>query len=324
MSTSILKHKPSINSSRLGVPILFLFFNRLSVTKKVFNTIKEAKPMKIYLASDGPREGDDNELEIVESVRDYVLSNIDWDCEIHTLFQNKNLGCKYACSRAVKWFFENEEMGIVLEDDTMPDKSFFKYCENLLNHYKNDKRIGMIGGHAPINNHNASESYYFSKYVRFWGWASWRRAWDHYDVELSNFDKLMEAKVLSSSTLSSREERYWSKVAKKLSRGELDTWDFQWLLVCLSQSMLTIVPSVNLVSNLGFGPDATHTLNIDSAHNNGDSFEMTFPLSHPNFILYNKFFDEKLIESEFLPSFQRRVIFRFSKKLSIRKNKFFS
>ena len=162
------------NLSQLGVPVLFLFFNRLSFTKQVFDKIRESRPKKLYLASDGPREGLDNEIEIVESIRDYVLSNIDWDCEIHTLFRNKNLGCKYACSGAVKWFFENEEMGIVLEDDTVPSNSFFNYCESLLNHYKNDKRIGMIGGHAPINNHNASESYYFSRFVNSYFFITFR------------------------------------------------------------------------------------------------------------------------------------------------------
>lgn len=321
MNTINLEDNTSMDSSQLNVPILFLFFNRLSLTKRVFESIKQSKPKKIYLASDGPREEHLNELQVVESIRHFVLSNINWDCEIHTLFRDKNLGCKYACSEAVTWFFDNEELGIVLEDDTVPTQSFYKYCTNLLKHYQYDERIGMIAGNAPLNNHTAKDSYYFSRYVRFWGWASWRRAWKHYDVECLNFDNFMKTKGLSAATSSKREEKYWRKVA---TSGTADTWDYQWLFACWEQSMLTIIPSVNLVTNIGFNPDATHTVNIYSSHNQAKNFELSFPLVHPDFVIHNKVLDDKNIELEFLPSIKRRIINKLTKIFNIRVNKFFS
>jgi hypothetical protein len=309
----------SLERGQFSTPILFLVYNSLVTTKAVFETIKKSQPKKLYIASDGPKEGNTRDKELVECVRDFVLSNIDWKCEIFTLFRDKNLGNKYACSGAVDWFFSKEEMGIILEDDTVPKQSFFKYCEVLLKYYQHDERIGMIAGNAPLNNHAAKDSYYFSRYVRFWGWASWRRAWRHYEVEYPNFDNFIKTGGLSTATSSRREEKYWQKVAEK---GITNTWDFQWLFTCWEQSMLTIIPSVNLVSNHGFHPGATHTTNIHSPHNRAASFEIKLPLAHPKFVIHNKLLDDQTIELEFLASFTRRVMFRVSKlrrKLNIYK-----
>ena len=306
-------------SGQLEIPILFLTFNKLILTKKVFESLRKSAPKKLYFASDGPRENHLDDVKAIESVRDFVLSSIDWDCEIYTLFQEKNLGCMLACSSAVEWFFSIEEMGIVLEEDTFPNQSFYKYCEKLLNIYKDDERIGMIAGNAPLNFHNAEDSYYFSRYTRFWGWASWRRAWKHYDVDYKNFDNFIKVGGLSSITSSERETKYWQNIAEK---GVVNTWDYQWLFKCWEQSMLTIIPSVNLVSNIGFGIDATHTKNTMSPHNNAENFNMIFPLKHPNFIYANKILDNKTIELEFLPGFKRRIMYRISmlKKIINSKN----
>jgi len=295
---------------QLSVPILFLVYNSLVTTKAVFETIRKSRPKKLYIASDGPKDGDFSDKEIVESVRNFVVSNIDWNCEIFTLFRDKNLGNKYACSEAVNWFFSNEEMGIILEDDTVPTQSFFKYCEILLKFYQYDERIGMIAGNAPLNNHSAKDSYYFSRYVRFWGWASWRRAWKHYDPEYLDFDDFIKTGGLRAATSSRREAKFWTKIAK---RGINDTWDFQWLFKSWEQSMLTIIPSVNLVSNHGFHSGATHTTNIYSSHNKAKSFEINLPLVHPKFVIHNKLLDDITIELEFVPSLRTRVAFRISK-----------
>ena len=307
---TIINNEDDLNIDQFNIPILFMIFNKLSESKRVFESIKKCKPLKIYLASDGPRESFPEEKEIIESIRNYVVSNIDWDCKVYKLFRDQNLGCKYACSGAVNWFFENEEMGIILEDDTLPNQSFFKYCEELLNYYKEDERVGMIAGNAPINNHNFEKSYYFSRYVRFWGWASWRRAWQNYDVEYENFYNFIKLGGLSSVSRSSREEKYWKKIANS---GITNTWDYQWLFASWQNSMLTVIPHINLVTNIGFGQGATHTVNIDSHHNNAESFQINLPLTHPDFIFDNKFLDDKAIEQEFLPSFKRRFLYRFNK-----------
>ena len=170
--------------------VLFVTFNRLDYVKETFEQIRIAKPPRFYIASDGPREGVEGEAQKVQEVRDYILSNIDWDCEVKTRFLDKNSGgCAYGVSGAVTWFFENEKDGIILEDDCVPSQSFFPYCEELLDKYKDDKRVWHIAGDAPIDNVDIEESYYFAKIQHCWGWASWADRWKHFKLDISDYDR---------------------------------------------------------------------------------------------------------------------------------------
>jgi len=201
-----------IPPSPLRTPVLFLVFNRLDTTKKVFQVIKKAKPPRLYIAADGPRETKEGEAERVKAVRDYVMSNMDWECEVKTLFREKNLGCGKAVSEAITWFFENEEMGIILEDDCLPTQSFFWFCEELLIRYKHEEKIMQINGSSFLPNIDIKESYFFSKYNHIWGWASWRRAWKHFHMQYPNWEDRFEK--LHSFHLKAEKE-YWRKTFRK-------------------------------------------------------------------------------------------------------------
>jgi hypothetical protein len=189
---------------------------------------------------------------MVQAVRDYVMDSIDWDCEINTLFQDHNLGCKHAVSGAISWFFENEEMGIILEDDCLPDLSFFMFCQELLERYKDNEQIMMIAGtNYLFNKVEMKESYYFSKYYAIWGWATWKRAWLYYDVNMSDWPRMREEKYLSSFFCHPRIVAFFEEMANKTYNGQLDTWDIQWVITCAAKSGLAICPKYNLVSNIG-------------------------------------------------------------------------
>ena len=246
--------KLGVTNIMYNVPVLFLVFNRPKQTKIVFNSIRKIKPSKLYVACDGTRSNVKNESERVAEVRDIILRNVDWDCKLYTLFQDKNLGCKEAVSRGISWFFENEKEGIILEDDCLPSESFFIFCGELLNFYRNDDTVMHISGynHFPVKN-NCS-SYYFSKYPGIWGWATWRSAWEKYDRDLLDYNDNYLKQVLNTKELN-----YWDKIFKKVKNLKIDTWDYQWTYTLLKNNYLSIRPNCNLVQNIGIGDDATHT-----------------------------------------------------------------
>ena len=211
----------------LATAVLFLVFNRLDTTKKVFNAIKQAKPPRLYIASDGARSNKEGEYEKVQIVRDYIIKNIDWECEIYTLFRKENLGCKYAVSGAITWFFETEEQGIILEDDCLPSHSFFWYCESLLNRYKNDDSVYLISGDSRASeSFGMVEDYAFCKYPMIWGWASWKRVWDNYDLELKDWPNQRDVlpKKISSHGPTIK---FWKNIFDRMYNKEIDTWDHQ-------------------------------------------------------------------------------------------------
>lgn len=241
----------------LNTAVLFLIFNRLDTTKRVFEAIRQAKPSKLYIAADGARNNKEGESEKVKAVRDFIINNIDWQCEIKTLFREKNLGCKYAVSSAITWFFENESMGIILEDDCLPVQSYFWYCQELLERYKEDERIWHLGGTNFQNGIRRGEAdYYYSKYNHVWGWASWSSRWKFYDVKLNN---IKNTEFLNSTFKNTIVQQYWQDLFKTVKDDKIDTWDYQWVFTVWANNGLAIIPNVNMISNIGFGLDATHT-----------------------------------------------------------------
>lgn len=214
-------------------------------------------PHRLFIAADGPRV-EKQESSVCDKVREFVLSSINWPCEILTLFQEKNLGCKYAVSGAIKWFFENVESGIILEDDCLPSSSFFDYCETLLRVYEDDVRVGMISGHNYFGRTSTRIDYSFITTCGVWGWASWRRALNGYNPDSS---VLLEPDLGPVDTIcfSKRAEEVILKNALLAARNEIDTWDYQLCEHFMVKKMLTVMPSVNLVRNIGFSADSTHT-----------------------------------------------------------------
>jgi len=248
-------------------PILFLVFNRPSTTTLVFEKIRKVKPKKLYIAADGPRIGNISDVTRCIEVKN-IVSNIDWDCEVKTLFRDENLGCKYAVSSSIDWFFANELQGIILEDDCLPSEDFFKFCDEMLPHYAEDDRVRFINGSNFQNGIKHSDgSYYFSNLSLVWGWASWRRAWKDYDVELKKYinnDNYNSFLTIFNNKFLAQD---WNDIINKLHKNQIDTWDYQWAITNMFNNGLSIMPNVNLISNIGFGAGATHTFNGNSFEN---------------------------------------------------------
>lgn len=276
----------------LQTPVLFLVFNRLDTTQRVFEQIKKAKPPRLYIGADGARDTKEGELAKVEEIRQYILNNIDWECEVKTLFRDKNLGCKKAVSSAITWFFEHEPQGIILEDDCLPVQSFFWFCEEMLNHYKDDKRVWHISGDNFQNGVKRGDgSYYFSRYPHIWGWATWADRWQEYDVDLKSLEEFGNQNMIVDIFDNPSEQRFWLQTFKEVKEGKIDTWDYQWSYCSFVNNGLCILPNVNMISNIGFGENATHTHDLESEMANIESKEIDFPIVHPTFKVANKIAD---------------------------------
>ena len=265
-------------------PVLFLVFNRISTTTQVFETIRKAKPLRLYIAADGPRCGKPEERLLCDQLRTFVLNSIDWPCEVKTLFREENLGCKYAVSSAIDWFFSHEPEGIILEDDVLPLPSFFQFCDEMLERYRTEPSIGIITGNNLISKHFSPEgSYFVSHYPNIWGWATWKRVWKHYDVEMNEWPAWKNTNSLNElADKTPFFKAYWVDQIDAVYRGKVDTWDFQLFFNCWKLKVQCIVPENNLTGNLGFGELATHTTGetplcvLESIPK-----EIRFPLVHP-------------------------------------------
>ncbi|MEK7104541.1 MAG: glycosyltransferase family 2 protein [Patescibacteria group bacterium] len=264
-------------------PVLFIIFNRPNATNLVFAEIKKIKPQKLFIAADGPRKDVPEDYKKCAQTRE-IIKKIDWPCEVKTLFHKENLGCGLGPLTAINWFFENVEEGIILEDDCVPDQSFFYFCQELLEYYRNNKKIMHISGdNFQYGKKRGFSSYYFSEYAHGWGWATWRRAWKYNNIELLN---------------------------PELRRH---IWDKQWYLSIRKRGGLAILPNVNLVSNIGIGGDSTHTKE-PIHYANLPAKQIVFPLIHPKIILRHRLADFFTNRDMFKGSFKRLV---FQKILNI-------
>jgi hypothetical protein len=303
--------------SQLNTPVLFLVFNRLETTQLVFQAIRQARPPRLYVAADGARSDRPGEAAKVQAVRDYVLHHVDWECEIHTQFRETNLGCGLAVSRAIDWFFACESEGIILEDDCLPDPSFFRYTQELLVRYRDDQRImGISGIHLHGDQHQPLHSYFFSHYNHVWGWASWRRAWQHYDRSMQQWPALRSTEWLLTVGDGNRQfQRHWNQVFDRTAEGLIDTWDYQWTFSAWAQGGLSILPARNLIRNLGFGAGATHTTDSDDAVANLPLESLDFPLSHPSGVMSDYVADRWTYEHHSKIRFIDRVKIKLKKIL---------
>jgi hypothetical protein len=270
----------------LKTAVLFLVFNRPDPTRQVFEAIRHAKPPRLYVAADGPRAGRKGEAERVEQVRK-IATAVDWPCEVKILFRKENLGCKTAVSEGIDWFFKYEQSGIILEDDCLPAPSFFWFCERMLNKYASDSRIMMISGTNYLLDirKEVSAEFIFSRHFSIWGWATWRRAWETYEVDIER----CESNDHEYIALNSLDKKFYEDLIKTSVIGDIDTWDYQWVLNCCFNYGLSITPSVNLISNIG----------TEGAHANGESINNFMPtkelelnkIVYPKRIMPNNFHD---------------------------------
>ena len=282
-----------IQRKAINTAVLFLVFNRIETTIRVFKSIQYAMPPKLYISSDGARNLQKGEEQIVNSIREYLLNNINWPCEVKTMFHSQNLGCKQSVSTAITWFFKNEKMGIILEDDCLPAQSFFWFCETLLNKYENDMRVWHISGVSTIPsgmliNH---DSYYFSKYIHIWGWASWANRWEKYDLNLKNYKKFVAYNAIRTISDNKILQKRWINNFNDVLSGKIDTWDYQWYFCVWANGGNSIIPCHNLVSNIGFGKDATHTKDINNRLSNMPMYEINNAIKDPEMFCINYLYD---------------------------------
>ena len=279
-SSELLK----LDNNMTTPPVVFIIFNRPETTIKVFAEIAKARPPKLLVIADGPRANHPDDVEKCAAVR-AMIDNVDWDCEVLTNYSDVNLGCKRRVSSGLDWVFDTVEEAIILEDDCLPHPTFFQFCEEMLNKYRDDKRIVMISGdNFQFGRKRTEHSYYFSRYPHIWGWASWRRAWKNYDIDMIVWPEIRDGGFLQDLLGTKISAWYWKNRFENAYKGKIDTWDYQWTFSCWIQSALSIIPNVNLVSNIGYNMKAVHT-NIKDKFAEMEIETMKFPILHPDYVL---------------------------------------
>ncbi|MCB0531784.1 MAG: hypothetical protein H6574_06235 [Lewinellaceae bacterium] len=245
-----------------STPVLFLVFNRPEHTNQVFQQIRRIRPTQLFVSADGPRKTVAGEAEKCAAVR-AVIDQVDWDCTVHTNFLPENHGCRKAVTTGISWFFQHVEEGIILEDDCLPDESFFTYCASLLEKYRDDEDVWHISGSNPCawQMQRMASSYVFSRFPFIWGWATWRRSWLQYDPFFSGLDEswLDAGSGFSAISASTTARLYLYDKFASTRNGEIDTWDYAWFYTILKNKGACLNPTSNLVRNIGFDQEATHT-----------------------------------------------------------------
>lgn len=269
-------------TKEFDTPILFLVFNRPETTQVVFNQIKKIKPKFLFVAADGPRKNIKNELDNCNKVKK-IINQIDWDCELKTLYRNENLGCGIAVSSAINWFFNNVEYGIILEDDCLPNIDFFNFCKTMLETHMLDKKIMQINGYNQFGNNVLSEKYFLTKYPKIWGWATWKDRWDKYSYQMMDWDKYILNKngYLDCYSFLEKFVRHyvWKKTKKLLIKNSATTWDYQWSFAIMINKGLCVQPEANLIQNIGF-TSGTHYKNDSTPII--EFGKLSFPLKYDN------------------------------------------
>jgi hypothetical protein len=295
-------------------PILFLVFNRPEQTARVFEAIRAARPERLYVAADGPRPDRLGEAERCAQVR-AIATAVDWPCQVQTLMRSENLGCGAAVSGAIDWIFSREEEAIILEDDCLPDASFFDYCTLMLDHFRGDQRVGQVCGFNLLPEASPLSSDYFPSHFGWcWGWATWRRAWKSFDPSMEGWNRLKRLGLHRQHPFYRERVRVFDLES---NLGLVNTWDYQWHYALASQGMLSLVPSVNLVRNIGFTADATHTVDPDPFRSrSAAALVVNSDLRHPEFMLANPAYEQALIRAAHPGPWRRWVVPKFRRLMA--------
>jgi hypothetical protein len=287
-----------------NTPVAIFTFNRPQLTERLLGILAKIKPGRILVVSDGPRSHVASDVEKCAAVRK-LFENLDWECRIDRNYADSNMGSFPRNSSGLNWVFEQVEEAVILEDDCVPDLSFFPYCEELLDKYRNNSRIGLISGNNFLKNPDIQQkqSYFFSGYATTWGWASWRRTWQKVDLNMPYWPQFRDSGELQQAVLSPVEANYWRGIYDAiLERKMKNAWDYQLILTCLKYKLLIIVPSSNLVSNVGFGPGGTHCMDDTSPLHNVPTGELDFPLVHPEDAQKSDLVDYEIFRARFQPN----------------------
>ena len=281
------------DESQFDIPILFIIFNRPNLASSFLGQIKRIRPRRLYVAADGPRKDHPEDIELCGKTRQ-ILESIDWPCEVDTLFRNNNLGRTEAVSSAISWFFDKEEMGIILEDDCYPDISFFDFCRELLIKYKDDERVMMVSGSNYLFGEKLEYDYFFSYYYSVWGWASWRRAWELFDITMNEWPT--KKNIIDDKFKDKKASKFVKTNLEKVYVKDTKTWDGQWTFSCMLHDGLSATSSKNLVSNIG--SIGTHKLNKRKAMIMNMQIEpIHLPLDHPPLVTADNDVDERMLHT---------------------------
>ena len=298
-----------------NTPVLFLIFNRPDKTQQVFEEIRKAKPRQLFVAADGPRESVAGETGKCQDTRK-IIEQVDWDCEVNTLYRDQNLGCGKAVSSAIDWFFEQVEEGIILEDDCLPDQSFFYFCQEMLKKYQDDTRVMHVSGsNFQFGRIRGDGSYYFSKVANVWGWATWRRAWKLYDFDIKSYPKLLGDNILNDIFYTNKMIKAHARTFGNVYHRVWDNWDQQWIYVLYTNYGLSIIPNKNLVANIGFGTEASAKYYKNDQYISVPTEEIT-EIVPPTFMVPDREADEYFYNEVFAPLPLPQRIKRKIKKLT--------
>jgi hypothetical protein len=278
----------------LDVPVLLIVYRRPELAARALEAIAAARPRRLFVAADGPASEADRPA--CAAARE-AATRVTWPCEVLTDFSERNIGCSARVMSALDWMFEHSDRGIVVEDDCVPAADFFPFCASLLERYRDDTRVMHISGETYQVSGRVEDSYYFSKYALTWGWATWRRAWRLCDRDLATWPELRGRPEWAALFDTREEEQYWTGTFQQCHDKVITTWDYAWWYTCLTQG-LSIHPAVNLVTNLGSGPHATHTHGDAQCHRPVGT--LPGPLRHPKWTLRNRAAD--------IDTFDRRLV----------------
>ena len=271
----------------MKTPVAFIIFKRPDTTEQVFELIRQAKPPKLFVIADGPRADRPGEAEKCKAAR-AIIEQVDWECEVIKNYSDTNLGCVKRVSSGLDWVFSNVEEAIILEDDCVVHPTFFHFCEELLERYRYDNRVMSISAqNVQLGNKRTQYSYYFSRYHHGWGWATWRRAWQHFDFDMKLWQEVKSTNLLQDILMDSQATKYWTEILQETYDMYVNSWASRWLLTCWLQSGLSIIPNVNMVYNIGFGADSTHTKVKENKTVDMPVVAVEFPLKHPPFVIRN-------------------------------------
>lgn len=283
----------------IKTPIAFFVFNRPNITQKVFNEIRKAKPEKLFLVADGPRN--QAEKQKCDDVKK-IIGNVDWKCEVYKNYSVINMGCDPRIASGINWVFQNTDRAIFLEDDCFPNQSFFRFCDELLEKYKDDKEIMHISGdnfQTGNKKFKCKEDYYFSTISQSWGWATWKRSWNLYDKDLKRWPEAKKSNLLGKIFDDKAYADYWENLLQKFYERQRVNWDGRWTFACFVNRGLCIMPKVNLISNIGFGESATHTKQQKHKSANLPTYPIEFPLTHPDKKTTNQIADDYTMKQFF-------------------------
>lgn len=291
----------------LSTPVVLIVFNRPETTRRVLQQIRTARPSRLFVVGDGPRESNPTDEENCKKVRDCVDRLVDWPCEVAVNYASTNMGCKRRVVSGLNWVFDHVEQAIILEDDCLPSESFFRFCDEILNEYKgNDRVMTVSGNNFQREIKRTKYSYYFSRYMHCWGWATWRRAWNLFDEDMTHWPQVRDDGWLQYLFDHAYAASYWRDKLEQAYQEQVDSWAYPWQFSIWIHSGLNVIPERNLVSNVGVGTEATHTQEA-RWYTDLQRHDLTFPIRHPDFMIRHKKADIFTQNNNYQDSLKSRI-----------------